>query len=63
MTDSPYLTVEQAGEYLHLHPCTVRELVRDGEIRGSKPANRWLFTRGDLDAFVNASANRKRAPR
>ncbi len=45
------LTIREAAEVLRLHPRTVREYVRRGEIEGRIIGGRWRFRRCDLDAF------------
>jgi excisionase family DNA binding protein len=52
------LTLREAAEVLRLHPRTVREYVRGGEIKGRIIGGRWRFRRADLDAFFeNAPPN------
>jgi len=46
------LTLKEAAEFLRLHPRTVREYVRRGELIGHLIGDRWRFRRKDLDAFV-----------
>jgi excisionase family DNA binding protein len=45
------LTLREAAEVLRLHPRTVREYVRRGELEGRVIGRRWRFRRKDLDAF------------
>ena len=45
------LTIREAAEVLRLHPRTVREYVRRGELEGRLTGRRWRFRRKDLDAF------------
>jgi len=45
------LTLREAAEVLRLHPRTVREYVRHGELGGRVIGGRWRFRRRDLDAF------------
>ena len=46
-----FLTIGEAAEILRLHPRTVREYVRRGELQGRIIGGRWRFRREDLDAF------------
>jgi excisionase family DNA binding protein len=46
-----FLTLEEAAEVLRLSTRTVREYVRNGEIKGRIIGKRWRFRRADLDAF------------
>jgi excisionase family DNA binding protein len=48
---NPFLTLKEAAEVLRLHPRTVREYVRRGELAGRLIGGRWRFRRQDLDAF------------
>ena len=45
------LTLREAAEVLRLHPRTVREFLRRGELEGRVIGGRWRFRRKDLDAF------------
>jgi excisionase family DNA binding protein len=45
------LTIREAAAFLKLHPRTVREFVRSGELEGRVIGGRWRFTRKNLDAF------------
>ena len=45
------LTLSEAAEVLRLHPRTVREYLRRGELEGRVIGRRWRFRRKDLDAF------------
>ncbi len=45
------LTLREAAEVLRLHPRTVREYLRRGELEGRLIGRRWRFRRKDLDAF------------
>lgn len=45
------LTIREAAEVLRLHPRTVREYLRRGELEGRVIGSRWRFRRKDLDAF------------
>ena len=54
------LTLLEAAEYLRLHPRTLREYLRRGEIKGRLIGRRCRFRRQDLDAyFENAPSGRK----
>lgn len=51
----PFLTLREVAEALRLHPRTVREYVRRGELVGRLIGRRWRFKRRDLDAFFEAA--------
>jgi excisionase family DNA binding protein len=46
-----FLTLQEAAEVLRLSQRTVREYVKNREIRGKLIGKRWRFRREDLDAF------------
>ena len=46
-----FLTLCEAAEILRLSTRTVRECVKNGEIKGKIIGKRWRFRRADLDAF------------
>jgi excisionase family DNA binding protein len=48
----PYLTVEQAAEYLGCKPKRIYELVRQGRLLPYREGRRLLFRREDLDACL-----------
>jgi excisionase family DNA binding protein len=45
------LTLREAAEFLRLHPRTVREYLRRGELDARLIGGQWRFRRKDLDAF------------
>lgn len=49
------LTINEAAAILRLHPRTVREYARRGELAGRLIGRRWRFKRKDIDAFVEAA--------
>jgi excisionase family DNA binding protein len=49
----PFLTLQEAAAVLRLHPRTVREYLRRGELEGRLIGGRWRFRRRDLDAFFD----------
>ena len=46
------LKLEQAADYLCLHPETVRERAKSGIIPASKPGRRWVFLQHELEAYL-----------
>lgn len=48
------LTVEQAAELLHIHPVTLLNKVRTGQIPGAKVGKRWVFVDVDLVEYLRA---------
>jgi excisionase family DNA binding protein len=50
-----FLTLKEAAEILRLHPRTVREYIRRGELSGRLIGRRWRFRRKELDGFFEAA--------
>lgn len=48
------LNLEQAAEFLHLHPITLQRKAQRGEIPAAKPGRRWIFLEIDLVACLRA---------
>lgn len=69
MTAPTLLNVHQAAEYLGLHPETVREMARAGQLRGFRggsggKTSPWRFRQAALDehiALAEAKARRTSA--
>jgi len=53
MESNRLLNVEEAAEYLALHPETLRQWARRGELPCYKVGGRWKFRLADLDDFVS----------
>ncbi|NPV46021.1 MAG: helix-turn-helix domain-containing protein [Armatimonadetes bacterium] len=49
---SDIMTLQQTAEYLHLHPVTLRNKARNGEIPASKVGRQWRFSRAQLLAWI-----------
>lgn len=45
------VTVEQAAEYLHLHPKTVLRYIRDGRLSATRVGKSYRIARAALDSF------------
>lgn len=52
------LTVSQVAERLSFNPYTVRDLLRRGELKGSKILSTWRVQESDLDDFVESRSNK-----
>jgi excisionase family DNA binding protein len=48
---SAYVSVSQAARELSVHPETVRRLLRQDELPGSKVGTLWFIARDDLSHF------------
>lgn len=53
---TPYLTVEEAADYLRCKPKRVYDLCSQRRIPFAKDGSRTLLRRGDLDAYLEESA-------
>jgi excisionase family DNA binding protein len=47
-----YLTIEEAAAVAKAHHQTVREWVKSGALKASRPNRHYLIRRSDLDAFI-----------
>ncbi|MGO8754460.1 MAG: helix-turn-helix domain-containing protein [Gallionellaceae bacterium] len=48
------LNLEQAAQFLHLHPVTLQRMARRGEVPAAKLGRRWVFLEIDLVASLRA---------
>jgi excisionase family DNA binding protein len=48
---SAYVTVSEAARELSVHPETVRRLLRQDRLPGSKVGTNWLIAKNDLSRF------------
>ena len=56
MNDTSWLLVCSAAEYLQMHPDTVRELYRRGDIKAVKRGKSWRTKREWLDEYLVGDA-------
>ena len=49
---SPYLTVEEAADYLRAKPQRVYDLLSDGRLTRVKDGSRALVARAEIDAYL-----------
>lgn len=47
-------TLKEAADFLLLHPVTLAEKARTGEIKAAKVGRRWVFLETDLVAHLDA---------
>jgi len=47
-----FVDVFQASRILHVHPETVRRLIRQGDIPARKVANKWFIAKDQLAQFA-----------
>ena len=50
------MTINEAAEYLSLHPLTVRRLAREGKIPAFKVGRQWRVKRELLDRFIEQAS-------
>ncbi|PWB40255.1 MAG: DNA-binding protein [Rhodocyclales bacterium] len=48
------LDLYEAARFLRMHPVTLRNKARAGEVPGSKPAKCWVFLRIDLEGYIRS---------
>lgn len=56
MTDTPYLTTQEAGALIGKSPDYVARQCKAGAIKAKKLGNDWRIHRDALDAFMNPDA-------
>lgn len=53
---STWLSAKDTAEYLHMHPDTVRDLMRQGELQAIKKSRYWYTQAEWCDAYVMENA-------
>ena len=48
-----YAGVAEVGERLHIHPESVRRLIRQGKIPAIKFGNKWLVEKSTLEQYAS----------
>lgn len=48
------LDLQQAAEFLKLHPQTLRKKVQAGDVPGAKPGKCWVFLEADLADYLRS---------
>jgi excisionase family DNA binding protein len=48
------LDLNEAAAFLHVHPVTLKEKARAGEIPGAKPGKCWVFLDDDLADWLRS---------
>ncbi len=62
MLSKPLLTIHEVADLLKVNESTVRQWVRAGELRAIKFGKEWRVAHKDLEAYLNAHANRPPDP-
>ena len=52
MSDERLLTAKEVADWLNLHERTVISLAARGELAGAKIANKWRFSREDVQTYI-----------
>lgn len=52
-------TLQQAADFLKIHPMTLQEKARSGEIPGAKIGKRWVFLEFDLIEHIRSQYKRR----
>jgi excisionase family DNA binding protein len=58
MLSKPLMTVHDVADLLKVRESTVRSWIKDRDLRAIKLGREWRVAVKDLEAFVNAHANR-----
>lgn len=56
MTDIDSMDVQEAADFLLLHPDTVKARARCGEIPAYKPGRKWVFLQNELLDYLKTTA-------
>jgi excisionase family DNA binding protein len=51
------LNLQQAAEFLKIHPVTLQAKAKSGEIPGAKPGKCWVFIDEDLVEYLRSTYN------
>jgi excisionase family DNA binding protein len=62
-TTSPFMSVQEAADFLRIRPSTVYLWVSENKIPYSRIGSRLLFNRDELERFVQASTHTEKPPR
>ena len=54
MTSMRTLTLDQAAEFLHVHPVTLLRMAQSGKVPAVKPGKCWVFIDLDLADWLRA---------
>ncbi|HAE01071.1 MAG TPA: DNA-binding protein [Rhodospirillaceae bacterium] len=58
MLTEPLLTLHEVADLLKVKEATVRAWIHDSDLRAIKFGREWRVSQKDLEAFLNAHANR-----
>lgn len=55
--ETRYLTLKEVEVLTHISVFSLRKKIRDGELKASKPCNRYLISIADLQNFIESRKN------
>ena len=55
--EDPWLTVQQVGAELKIHPATVRVWIKDGRLRAVRVGREWRVRRSEVDRALMSDAS------
>jgi excisionase family DNA binding protein len=58
----PWLTILEAAKFAHVHPCTIREWIKDGSLKASRVGRVYRIRREDLDGRIGKVATNMATP-
>lgn len=58
MLSRPLLTIHEVADLLKVKESTVRTWIKDGDLRAVKFGREWRVVQKDLEAYLDAHANR-----
>lgn len=59
MLSKPLLTIHEVADLLKMRESTVRAWINDGQLRAIKFGRDWRVAQRDLEAYLDAHANRQ----
>lgn len=57
MVDDKYYSPTELAEILNLDPRTVRNLIKNGDIKAVKVGSQWRIGKNDFEAFIEENRN------
>lgn len=61
MTNSPWLTFNEACKYARLNPNKVRDLLQSGQIPARKVGKKWIISRHEIDRYLGEPGEKARS--
>lgn len=57
---SPWISTEEAADYIHMHPKSLMLLARQKRITAGFDGRHWRFRKEDLDSYLLTRADKRR---